>query len=108
MRTEQRIWTSENGWNIANSHLPEAQLVLVFIGIDVENQAQLLSELKNAYPNGDIVFCSTAGEIAKDEILDNSAVAPPSISIIRPSRYIVSKSRTLMKVKIAELKSLKH
>jgi len=74
MRTEQRIWTSENGWNIANSHLPEAQLVLVFIGIDVEKQAQLLSELKNAYPNGDIVFCSTAGEIAKDEILDNSAV----------------------------------
>ena len=74
MRTEQRIWTSENGWNVSSCNLPEAQLVLVFIGIDVENQAQLLNELKSAYPNSDIVFCSTAGEIAKNEILDNSAV----------------------------------
>ncbi len=74
MRTEQRIWTSENGWNQKESNLSNAQLVLVFIGIDVENQPLLLKELQDDYPHADVVFCSTAGEIAKDENLDNSAV----------------------------------
>jgi hypothetical protein len=74
MRTEQRIWTAEKGWDRNDANVSDAQLVLIFIGIEVENQETLLSSLKISYPNADLVFCSTAGEIAKDEILDNSAV----------------------------------
>jgi len=74
MRTEQRIWTAEKGWNQSDITVSDAQLVLVFIGIEVENQETLLENLRSQYPQSQIVFCSTAGEIAKDEILDNSAV----------------------------------
>lgn len=74
MKTEQTVWTAETLWNNEVPQLNEAQLVLCFIGIDLKNQEDLYSSLKNAYPRADIIFCSTAGEIAGDQILDQSAV----------------------------------
>ncbi len=74
MKTEQTIWTAESLWNNQQPQLHDAQLVLCFIGIDLKNQEDLYDSLKGHYPKADIIFCSTAGEIAGDQILDNSAV----------------------------------
>lgn len=74
MKTEQTIWTAESLWNNQQPQLHDAQLVLCFIGIDLKNQEDLFDSLKGQYPKADIIFCSTAGEIAGDQILDNSAV----------------------------------
>jgi len=74
MKVEQCIWTAEGQWNERHPALESAQLVFIFIGIDLKNQDQLLTQLKTAYPNGRLIFCSTAGEIAGDKILDESAV----------------------------------
>lgn len=74
MKTEQLIWTAESGWNGQQAQLAESQLVLCFIGIDLKKQEDLFDSLKGHYPNADIIFCSTAGEIAGDQILDQSAV----------------------------------
>ncbi|MEY2764425.1 MAG: hypothetical protein RLZZ205_849, partial [Bacteroidota bacterium] len=74
MKVEQCIWTSEGQWGNSNPSLATAQLVFIFIGIDLKNQDQLLIDLQGHYPNGHLIFCSTAGEIAGDKILDESAV----------------------------------
>jgi hypothetical protein len=74
MKIEQCIWSAETHWSTKTPSLASAQLVLCFIGIDLKNQNDLFSDLKSAYPSADIVFCSTAGEIAGDQILDQSAV----------------------------------
>lgn len=74
MKVEQSIWTAENQWGHSKPALASAQLVFIFIGIDLKNQDQLLSDLQGHYPNGQLIFCSTAGEIAGDKILDESAV----------------------------------
>jgi len=74
MKVEQCIWTSEGRWDNSTPALATAQLVFIFIGIDLKNQDQLLIDLKGHYPNGQLIFCSTAGEIAGDKILDESAV----------------------------------
>ena len=75
MKVEQCIWTADGQWSNASPALDSAQLVFIFIGIDLKNQDQLLADLKDRYPNGDLIFCSTAGEIAGDKILDESAVS---------------------------------
>lgn len=74
MKVEQSIWTSEGQWGNSTPALATAQLVFIFIGIDLKNQDQLLGDLQGHYPNGQLIFCSTAGEIAGDKILDESAV----------------------------------
>lgn len=74
MKVEQCVWTSEGQWGNSTPALATAQLVFIFIGIDLKNQDQLLGDLQGHYPNGHLIFCSTAGEIAGDKILDESAV----------------------------------
>ncbi len=74
MKVEQSIWSAEGQWTTDAPSLSSAQLVFIFIGIDLKNQDQLLADLKEKYPTGNLIFCSTAGEIAGDKILDESAV----------------------------------
>lgn len=78
MQVEQRVWTAKNGWEgtDAAGKLDSAGLVLVFGARDVLQAAgERLSELRQRYPKAVMIGCSTAGEICRTSVLDNSITA---------------------------------
>ncbi|MFM1771769.1 MAG: hypothetical protein RLZZ71_911 [Bacteroidota bacterium] len=75
MKTEQLQWTVNEDWDISNIQLKNAQLVLVFAGIDVIDNCKYYESLSVAYPQSDIVLVSTSGEIHGNEMFENSASA---------------------------------
>ncbi|MDN5211662.1 FIST N-terminal domain-containing protein [Fulvivirgaceae bacterium BMA12] len=73
MKTQQRIWTADAGWNISlEPDLQEAQLVFVFGGRKALEEEQRFLELKAFYPDADIVMSSTSGEIFDTQVHDDS------------------------------------
>lgn len=75
MKTEQLQWTVNNDWDITKIQLKDAQLVLVFAGIDVIENCKYYESLSVAYPKADIILVSTSGEIHGTELFENSASA---------------------------------
>ncbi len=76
MRIEQRRWTSTEGWiPIAGEAARDAQLVLVFGGGAALGDAARGEEIRAAFPAARMIGCSTAGEIAGTEVLDDAIVA---------------------------------
>jgi hypothetical protein len=75
MKTEQLQWTVTQDWDTSNTQLNEAQLVLVFAGIDIIENCNHYERLHAAYPKADIVLTSTSGEIQGNEMFENSASA---------------------------------
>jgi hypothetical protein len=76
MKTEQRIYSEAVGWiKKSNNNLNQlAQLVFLFGNKKLLKKPQYIQEVRDAYPNAQIVGCSTAGEIYQDEILNNNIV----------------------------------
>lgn len=75
MRIEARRWTSGDGWSSRPAELRAAQLVLVFAGTPVCERPFIFEELTSAYPDAEIVGCSTAGEILGTQVSEDSLVA---------------------------------
>lgn len=75
MKTEQIQWTVTHDWNTSNIRLSNAQLVLVFAGIDIIPNCNYYETLHAAYPKADIILVSTSGEIQGNEMFENSASA---------------------------------
>jgi hypothetical protein len=75
MKTEQIQWTVTKDWDTSNIQLSNAQLVLVFAGIDIIPNCNYYETLHTAYPKADIVLISTSGEIQGNEMFENSASA---------------------------------
>jgi hypothetical protein len=76
MQIEQSSWTLKDGWVATkSSNLKEkANFVIVFGAIDIINNEDRFYEIKENYPNANILLCSTAGEIIKDRVEDNSII----------------------------------
>lgn len=76
MKTKQHHYLN-NAWKDYPSELnaEKCQLVLVFGASACIVKPGVYQHLKSAYPNADIVFSSTAGEIINDSVYDDSAVA---------------------------------
>lgn len=76
MIIEQRQWTL-SGWNpIPGDGLgTHASLVLAFGGREVLSDRKRYDELWEQYPSAEIVLCSTSGEIAGINVLDDTIVA---------------------------------
>jgi hypothetical protein len=74
MKTEQRKWTKGGGWETLsdNGLKDSANLVLVFGGRAIMESQEKYEEMKAMYPKSDILLCSTAGEIAAEEVMDDS------------------------------------
>jgi hypothetical protein len=74
MKIEQKIWTTEDGWQQQGNTLgtAEPQLVLAFGGRKELMMEEHIDSLKESYPEADIVSVSTAGEIANTIVRDNS------------------------------------
>ena len=76
MKIDQKTWTAEKGWAPAFSGGKDesVQLVLFFGATQIIKQAILCHEVKQTYPNAHFCGCSTAGEIAGTQVIDNSLV----------------------------------
>ena len=74
MKIELKYWTKEEGWTTHSGSLEgnTPQLVLVFGGRAVLEDAKHYEELKSSYPNSKILMSSTAGEIIDTTVRDNS------------------------------------
>jgi len=74
MKTEQKHWTAEGGWQ----HLKDAgiadtaNLVMVFGSRTLLEGSSKFDEVKAMYPNAHIIMGSTAGEIVEDLVYDDS------------------------------------
>ena len=76
MRTQQKIWTANDGWNpSAGPDLHDAQLVLAFGARPALEAAERYHEIKAFYPDAEIIMGSTAGEIYDTQVHDNSITA---------------------------------
>lgn len=76
MKTKQSLFLN-GAWNDVPSVLDieKCQLVLAFGSAECIIKPEVYEHLKTAYPQADIVFSSTAGEIMNDSVYDNSVVA---------------------------------
>jgi hypothetical protein len=76
MKLEQQTWTQATGWSLAETALgDDAQLVLLFGSRDVFAEGKPFDHLRKAYPKALLFGCSTAGEIAGTQVLDDSLVS---------------------------------
>lgn len=76
MKTEQRQWTAEGGWQEINGEQlgSTADLVMVFGSRALLADSSKFDELKRMYPSAHIVMGSTSGEILEDLVYDDSLV----------------------------------
>ena len=76
MKTEQSIYSDDNGWTkVSGNNLKSlAQLVFLFGNRNLLKDQQHIDFVKGAYPVAQIVGCSTSGEISMDEVYNNSIV----------------------------------
>jgi hypothetical protein len=72
------MWTEKTGWKnqiTCNGYAARANLVLVFGSPALMKQSARMAELKKLYPLAYICGCSTAGEIAGDQVTDDTLTA---------------------------------
>ena len=76
MKTKQHHFVG-GGWKDLRSNLDakKSQLVLVFGSSETIVKPEIFAHLKSLYPNADIIFSSTAGEILGETVYDGTAVA---------------------------------
>lgn len=65
-------WEKNPNSYIIADHSPN--LILCFGSKEMLNTGDIYDSVKSKFSDADIVFCSTAGEIYQDEVLDNSLV----------------------------------
>lgn len=76
MKIEQKKWTRESGWETLSleSFTEPPELVLVFGGNEPLKNKTLFDEIRSWYPTSHIISASTAGEIIKTEVSDDTLV----------------------------------
>ncbi|MCB0756482.1 MAG: FIST C-terminal domain-containing protein [Flavobacteriales bacterium] len=74
MKTEQKQWTSEGGWqDIKGAGLNgSADLVFVFGSRKLLEDSSKYDEVRSFYPSANILMGSTSGEIMEDLVYDDS------------------------------------
>jgi len=78
MQVTRAIWKNQTKWvqQVNGLHNgDQADLVLVFGSSLLMKNNALLAEIKKAHPKAYICGCSTAGEIAGDQVIDDSMTA---------------------------------
>ena len=79
MKIQQLLFnSSENSTSIVSTdgfNPVEAQLVLAFGERIILEKSEYYESLRNLYPNSDIVFCSTSGQISNDTIVNEKVIS---------------------------------
>ena len=100
MKIEQKEWTKTQGWvnKDENDLSREGKLVLVFGCKEVLTESDRFDEIKQFYPNAEIVSCSTAGEILDNKVSEESisltAVSFESTSIATKMAQVTNSEET--------------
>ncbi len=71
MKIEQNIWYPSSGWKNIPELGERADLVLAFANRQILESKSWYAELRSYYRNADIIFCSTAGDIIDDSVMDD-------------------------------------
>ncbi len=76
MKVEQFTWTESEKWKPCPPGClgQSAQLVMLFCGATLCRKPALLEEIRAFYPEAHLFGCSTAGEIAGTQVLDDSLI----------------------------------
>ncbi|MDX2242967.1 MAG: FIST N-terminal domain-containing protein [Leptolyngbyaceae cyanobacterium bins.302] len=75
MQVRQHRWNQQTGWDASLTEaLTDAQLILLFGSPDALLKGDR-SSLQAAYPNAQVLGCSTAGEIFQTQVMDEGLVA---------------------------------
>lgn len=74
MKIDQKKWTTEKGWQSTDSNIVDQipELVFVFGGNSALKDQARFDEINSWYPKSNIIRASTAGEIYKTEVSDDS------------------------------------
>ncbi len=74
MKTAQKVWTAEKGWeDVSSGPAPEKpQWVMMFGGRSILEEGKRFEEVRTMYPDAHILTCSTAGDILDTRVRDNS------------------------------------
>lgn len=73
MKIEQRKWTAHASWSTPEDPISQPpQLVLAFGSTSVLSDAKRFDEIRDFYPESQIVTATTAGEILGTEVSDDS------------------------------------
>lgn len=100
MKVEQLQWTSPEGWRVPSSTSIDgrANLVFVYGGTERVRDAKLLGDIRARYPGALLFGGSTAGEIFKTRVLDDSlsvtAVRFEGTKIFTAQRYCSQPERS--------------
>jgi hypothetical protein len=75
MKTQQLLWERPRGWtHFEGEDDIDAQLVLFFGSRETLSDPARFGEIRERFPQADLVGCTTAGEIIGEEVLDQSIV----------------------------------
>jgi hypothetical protein len=76
VKIEQRKWNDAKGWSpgLPPSAHKAFQLAFVFGAVSTLRHPRLAPAIRSAYPGALVFGCSTAGEIAGDEVCDDCAI----------------------------------
>lgn len=98
MKIQQKIWTATAGWkSVSGEELPaENTLVFAFGNRFVLEKEDVVKEGLSFYPNSDVIFNSTSGEIQGSSVYDDS-ISMTAIHFEK-TRYNIAK------VQISEIK----
>ena len=75
MKVEQKKYTLNHGWETTrndNVNASECNLVMAFGSKELLQSANLYQELKESYPNANILMNTTAGEIIDVQVNDET------------------------------------
>jgi hypothetical protein len=77
MQTQQYKWLRGRGWTpeLPTTEAGAHNIVLAFGARQLLQEGGLVSELRKNFPGSTVIGCSTSGEIAGDEVTDDSLVA---------------------------------
>lgn len=76
MNVEQRNWTPNEGWKtVSSTTVSNPQFVLAFGSREQLSNADRYNELKEAYPQANIIMGTTSGEIHDVNVNDDTIVA---------------------------------
>jgi hypothetical protein len=77
VKIEQRKWDMIHGWKpeFTKTDLKSAQLALIFGAPSLLKKHDLLEQIRETYPQAQILGCSTAGEIFGTGVSDDSIVS---------------------------------
>ena len=92
MHVDTYRWTGTNGWDMNLFSDPNINLVMAYADNPYFTQPQFYQELRDFFPNADIVGCSSSGNIKDGAISDEDIVI---IAIAFSKTQVVFKSRLI-------------